>query len=150
MTLLAQKMDRYLYVQSDESNAYFVDNSTTRFRVQLKFPLYLPGVWKVALVEFHATDRSKATTKADDCLYIYSDICKESVVYGEERPLLRRLEKNLDGKWDYILNTPFYVPVAKNEVREFEVYIRGQRDQKVTQVAKPVNLTLHFKRYPFW
>ena len=71
MTLLAQKMDRYLYVQSDESNAYFVDNSTTRFRVQLKFPLYLPGVWKVALVEFHAADRSKATTKADDCLYIY-------------------------------------------------------------------------------
>ena len=63
MTLLAPKMDRYLYVQSDESNAYFVDNSTTRFRVQLKFPLYLPGVWKVALVEFHATDRSKATTK---------------------------------------------------------------------------------------
>ena len=67
----------------------------------------------MALVEFHAADRLKATTKVDDCLYIYSDICKESIEYGEERPLLRRLERSLDGKWDYILNTPFYVPVTK-------------------------------------
>ena len=141
-------MDRYLYVQSDESNAFFVDNSTTRFRVQLKFPLYLPGVWKVALFEFHASERT--TLKNQDSLYIYSDLCKESIVYGEERPLLRRLEKNSDGKWDYILNPPFYVPVTKNELREFEVYIRGQRDEKVTELAKPVHLTLHFKRYPFW
>ena len=141
-------MDRYLYVQSDESNTYFVDNTTTKFRVQLKFPLYLPGVWKVALVEFHASERTNLMTS--ECLYIYSDICKESIVYGEERSLLRRLEKSGDGKWDYILNTPFYLPVTSNELREFEVYIRGRRDEKVTQLAKPVHLTLHFKRYPFW
>ena len=142
-------MDRYLYVQSEESNTYFDDNITTRFRVQLNFPLYLPGVWKVALVEFHATEKAKSTRKADEGLYIYTDICKESILYGEERPLLRRLEKSSRGKWDYILDPPFYVPVTRNELREFEVYIKGERDEEATHLQKPVHLTLHFKHYPF-
>lgn len=71
-------------------------------------------------------------------------------MYDEDRPLLRRLEKDLDGKWDNILNTPFKVPVTKNELQRFEVYIRGQRDKEVTQKAKPVHLTFHFKIYQFW
>ena len=143
-------MDRYLYVQSDDSDTYFDDNTTTRFRVQLNFPLYIPGVWKVALVEFHATEKAKSTIKADEGLYIYADLCKESIVFGEERPLLRRLEKSSRGKWDYILDPPFYVPVTKNELREFEVYIRGERDEDATHLVKPVHLTLHLKHYPFW
>lgn len=143
-------MDRYLYVQSDESNTVFDDNTTARFRVQLNFPLYLPGVWKVALVEFHATEKAKSTIKADEGLYIYTDLCKESIVNGEERPLLRRLEKSSKGKWDYILDPPFYLPVTKSELREFEVYIKGERDEEPQQLIKPVHLTLHFKHYPFW
>lgn len=143
-------MDRYLYVQSDESDAYFDDNTSTRFRVQLKFPLYLPGVWKVALVEFHASEKSKSTKKAEEGLYIYADLCKDSIVYGEERPLLRRFEKSDKSKWNYILDTPYYVPVTRTELREFEVYIKGERDEEVTHLVKPVHLTLHFKHYPFW
>ena len=143
-------MERYLYVRSDESDVYFDDNSNTRFRVQLKFPLYLPGVWKVALVEFHATETLRANKKADDGLYIYANICKDSIIYGEERALLRRLEKSSKGKWDYILDQPFYVPVTKNEIREFEVYIKGPGDAEIANLVKPVHLTLHFKSYPFW
>ena len=143
-------MDRYLYLQSNESDIYFDDNTTARFRVQLKFPLYLPGLWKVALVEFHATDKAKVSKRADDGLYIYADICKDSIVNGEERPLLRRLEKSSKGKWDYLLDPPFYVPVSKTEVREVEVYIKGERDEDSTHLVKPVHLTLHFKQYPFW
>jgi hypothetical protein len=143
-------MDRYLYVQSDESNTYFDDNTTTRFRVQLQFPLDFPGVWKVALVEFHAAETSKSSIKADEGLYIYADLCKESIVYGEERPLLRRLKKSSRGKWDYILDTPFYLPVSKHEVRDFEIYIKGERDEDISHLVKPVRLTLHFKHYPFW
>lgn len=143
-------MDKYLYVRSDDSNAVFDDNTSNRFRVQLHFPLYLPGLWKVALVEFHATDKNNSTLKTDEGLYIYSDICQESIVYGEQRPLLRRLEKNSKGRWDYTLDPPFYVPVTKNEVREFEIYIKGELDSDHTHLVKPLHLTLHFKPYPFW
>jgi hypothetical protein len=143
-------MDKYLFVQSNESNVFFIDNTTSRFRVQLKFPLSPPGVWKGALVEFHATATSKSDIKADDGLYIYTDLCTGSIVDGEERPLLRRLEKSTKSKWDYILETPYYHRVTKSEIREFEIHIKGEQEAKVSHLAKPVHLTLHLKPYPFW
>ena len=143
-------MDKYLYVRSDDSKTVFDDNTTTRFRVQLDIPLYLPGQWQVALVEFHATDKSNSTKKADDGLYIYADLCKESIVFGESRPLLRRVEKSSKGKWDYVFDPPFYLPVSQNELRDFEVYLKGERDENATHLVKPVHLTFHFKPYPFW
>ena len=85
-------MDRYIYIKSDESNSYFTDNQTYRFKIHLKLPLYLTGVWKVAFVQFRVKEKVKS--KATDAIYIYSDLCKESIVYGEERPLLKRLGKN--------------------------------------------------------
>ena len=54
--------ERYIYVQSDESDDYFDDNKTFRFKIHLQLPLYLEGFWKVALVDFHA--RENKTTKA--------------------------------------------------------------------------------------
>lgn len=47
----------YIYIKSDESNAYFIDNTTYKFKVQLKLPLYMSGKWKVALVQFYATEK---------------------------------------------------------------------------------------------
>lgn len=79
-------MDRYIYVQSDQSDGLFTNNTTAQFTVQLKRPVYLPCMWKLALVEFHATPYS--TIKEDEGLYIYTDLCKESIVNGEERSLL--------------------------------------------------------------
>lgn len=142
-------MDRYIYIQSDESDRFFEDNSSSRFTVQLKFPLYLPGLWKVALVEFHATEKSSSSIKADEGLYIYTDLCKESIVNGEERPLLRRLEKNGKGKWDYLLD-PFYVTVKKRDFREFNIYIKKEDGTEAIDLLKPVRLTLHLKRCPFF
>lgn len=140
--------ERYIYVQSDESDNYFDDNKTFRFKVHLQLPLYLEGVWKVALVDFHATENKK--TRASPGLYIYSDLCGESIVKGEERPLLRRLEKNKKSEWDYNLDTPYYVPVKKKELREFEIHIKQDDDTFASVLVKPVRLTLHLKRYPFY
>ena len=142
--------DKYIYVRSDESNAYFDNNKTYNFKVQLKVPLYLPGKWKVALVHFHATEKGGAHSKADDGLYVYTDLCKESIVYGEERPLLNRVEKTSKGRWDYEIGNPFYVPVKKQELREFEIYIKREDDEYATELRKPVFITFHLKQYPFF
>lgn len=141
--------ERYIYVKSDESSEYFDHNKTYKFKVHLQLPLYFYGKWKVALVQFHATEKGKSSSKADEGLYVYTDLCKESIVYGEERALLRRLEKTEKGKWDYTFDTPFYVPVKK-ELREFEIYIWREHDKDATELNKPVYLTLHFKQYPFF
>ena len=100
-------MDRYIYIKSDESAEYFSDNQTYKFKVHLNLPLFLPR--KVALVQFHAKEKLKS--KASDGIFIYSDLCKESIVRGEERPRLRHLEKNEKSEWDYIFDNPFYVQV---------------------------------------
>ena len=82
-------MERYLYIQSDESDDYFSDNEVYRFKVHLNLPLMLNGNWKLALTEFYAVDDSKLRSKTVDTLYIYTDLCNESIVHGEEQPLLR-------------------------------------------------------------
>ena len=69
-------MNWYIDVQSDESNAYLVDSTTARFSIQLNFPLYLPGVLEVALVEFNAREKAQSTMKTGEGLYIFSDICQ--------------------------------------------------------------------------
>ena len=78
--------DRFIYVKSDESDDYFAENSTYKFRVHLKLPLYLYNKWKVGLVQIHTTEKGKSATKADEGLYIFTDLCKETIVYGQERP----------------------------------------------------------------
>ena len=140
-------MDRYIYIKSDESKSYFTDNQTYRFNIHLKLPLYLTGVWKVALVQFRA--KEKAKSKATEAIYIYSELCKERIVYGEERPLLRRLGKNKKVEWNYIFDNPFYVTVKRGEVREFEIYIKDENDIHASVLTRPAYLTLHLKPYPF-
>ncbi|MCG7875619.1 MAG: hypothetical protein JAZ03_06200 [Candidatus Thiodiazotropha taylori] len=142
-------MERYLYVRSDESNDYFSDNKAYRFKVHLSLPLFLNGNWKVALTEFCAVIDSKSRPKTVDALYIYSDLCKESIVHGIEQPLLRRLNKNTSKSWDYMLETPYYLPVKKKEVREFEIYIKSGDGTFVSDLKEPLQLTLHLKQYPF-
>ena len=83
------RMKRYLYIRSGESTAYFSDNKVYRFKVHLSLPLSLNGNWRVALTEFRAVEDYKSKLKSVDVLYIYSDICKESIVHGVEQPLLR-------------------------------------------------------------
>ena len=142
-------MERYLYIRSDESNAYFSDNKVYRFKVHLSLPLSLNGNWRVALTEFRAVDDSRSKMKPVDDLYIYSDICKESIVHGVEQPLLRQLTKNKPQMWDYLLETPYYLPVKKKELREFQIYIKAADGTFVSELKEPVHLTLHLKQYPF-
>jgi len=141
-------MEKYIHVQSSDSDAYFSDNEVYRFKVHLSLPLTLRGFWKVALTEFYASHAEKVKHNID-FLYIYSDLCKESIVHGHEQPLLRRLSKNTDQGWIYNLESPYYLPIKKNEVREFQVFIKLGTGEFATDLIQPLHLTLHLKQYPF-
>lgn len=109
-------MDRYVYIRSNESDNYFSDNKACRFKVHLKTPLSFHGFWKVGLVELHAyIDEQKTRPKrtVDQTLYLFTNLCKESIVNGEEQPLLRRLEKNSKDGFRYIFDTVLYLPVKR-------------------------------------
>ena len=79
----------------------------------------------------------------------YSNICKESVVFGEERALLRRIEPNDNNEWSENIPIPFYVPMRFTDVTQIEVLICDEKDQPVVDLLSPVHITLHLKHFPF-
>jgi len=145
-------MDRYLYVSSDDSTEYFSDNQAYKFKVHLHHPLTLRGFWKVGLVEFHAEAQAKVrpSQKKDQALYIFTDLCKGSILWGSEQPLLRRLESNSKSGWDFTFENAIYLPVTKKELVEFEVVIKTEDGTFPSFLKSPLHLTLHLKPYPFY
>lgn len=143
-------MDRYLYLKSDESDNYFATNQVYSFKIHLKVPLYFTGTWRVGLLELHAQKAKGRQSKGDDSIYVFSNICKDSIVNGVEKPILRRLERSDKNGWNYVFNSPIYVPLKRTELIEFEIYIKTEDGTFATFLESPIYLTLHFKRYPFY
>ena len=114
-------MDHIVYIRSDECDDYFKDNQPYKFKVHLKNPLILKGFWTVALVEFYCTIPSKA--KNDEVLHLFCNVCKESIIDGELKPILRRIHSTKKSQWLHAFITPFHLPVLKQEIYEMEFYI---------------------------
>ena len=95
-------------------------------------------------------NKPKAKIQTDIVLDLYSNICKESMVNGEEQPLLRRIEQNNSSGWSYIFDTVIYIPVKRRENYEFEVIIKADDETIPTFLLQPARLTLYFKRYSFY
>lgn len=143
-------MDRYVYIKSDDSGSYFPNNEVYKFRINLPSRMTLRGMWKVALVEFNVGENSKVKKgTTEEALYVYLDICGESVVHGQRLPLLRRLEKNKKSSWEYQIDSPFYLPVKKKDFKELEVNIKLADDTNPSDLISPLHITLHFRQYPF-
>lgn len=88
--------------------------------------------------------------KDDDAIYVFTNICKDSILMVQKKTLLRRLQMNDKNGWSYIFDNPIYIPVRRKELIEFEVYIKAVDDLFATFLESPSYLTLHFKRYPFF
>lgn len=147
-------MDRYIYINSDESDGYFQDNKVYKFKVHLNTPLFFEGFWKVALTEFYAERDNQAKVSKftnTDIILISSDIISESIVLGNEQPILRRMRKTSTTAWNYVFDSPYYLPLKKKQLMEFEITIKdGNNEDFASFLKSPVHLTLHFKRYPFY
>jgi hypothetical protein len=144
-------MDKFVYVKSDQSDDYFLENRVWKFKVHLDVPMVFDGFWKLALFEFNARlDKKVKKLSTGDFLFVYTNLCKENIVHGSEQPILRRMKKNVRDGWDFTFDTPIYVPLKRKEVQEFEVYIKSDDGTLASFLDSPVNLTLHFKRYPFY
>ena len=118
-------MDRYVYIESDDSDSYFKDNERCKFKIHLKYPLMLPGTWKVGLVAFYTTINTRQKLNSST-LYLYCNFCKESLVQGELRKLLRNIPMTKQNKWQHSFQN-VYVPVSSEEILEMEFYIKNQR-----------------------
>lgn len=137
-------MERYVYIDSTESNELFPENKVYAFKIHLNTPLVLDRHYRVALVEFCAKTGKTKLKHAEQSLYIYSDICTGSIVQGEDRPLLRQLVKNNRNSWEFILTTPFFIPLKRYTISDFWIYIKDSHGEFATFLEDPLKLTLLF------
>ena len=143
-------MDFYVYVRSDEADKYFPENKAFKFIFRLNSPINLEGFWKVALVEFYALNNLRNRKPPSETLYIYSNICKESIINGSKRSVLRRVFQNDKSGWKNIFDSPFYLPLNTKYFQEFEIQITTEDLIEATFLKSPIYMTLHFKQYPFY
>lgn len=141
-------MDYIVYIRSDECNDYFKDNKPFKFKVHLKTPLILKGFWTVALVEFYCTIPAKAKNEQE--LNLFCNFCKESIVGGEMKPILRRIPSTKKSQWLHAFSIPFHLPVLKQEIYEMDFYIETKNGDLASFLNQPLMITLRFRNYPFY
>ena len=129
-------MSIYVTMSSDQCLDYFNLNTPSKFKSHLRNPLILNGLWKVALVEADTT----TNYSREASLYLHFSVCEESIVYGLEKLLLRRLT---------IFDSPHYHPVKTNIAYDIEIYMTTEKDQLASFLNNTSTVTLHFKSFPF-
>lgn len=140
-------MSFYMIVNSQQSASVFRDNKPFHFFTHLKSKLSLNGVWKVAVVDIKIPLDSDVFLQKD--VYLFCNMCGESIVDGVYQPLLRRICLSASESDLFSFQHISYVPVIKNELFDIEFYITDEHGDKPPFLTRPVSLTLHFKSYPF-
>lgn len=133
---------------SDRNKDFFPDNDSSKFKVHLKKPLHLVGVWKMARMEIHIQGDNK--TKYNDHLYLFCDLSGETFIDGEPRQnILRKIRNIKKGNWSQTYHLPYYMDVTKTDISDIEFYITDEDFKKPSFLKKSVSLTVHLRRYPF-
>lgn len=61
-------------------------------------------------------------------LFLFTNVCKESIIDGELKPILRRIPETKTSQWLHAFMTPFRLPVLKQEIYEMEFYIEAANE----------------------
>ena len=133
-------MSYYIICQSDQNPQYYPDNAPCSFKTKLRQTLELNGQWEIALTEITLREEHAK----DDTLYIYTNICGESVINGVNAPLLRRAV--VPNNANTIFTPYYYLPVIKSEINEIEFNLETERGRAASHLAKPVTVVLHLTR----
>lgn len=130
---------------SDQNLSYYPDNKPYHFKTKLQQNLIFSGKWKLALVEVGFTEK-KSTNR--ECLYIYSDLCGETIINGSTAPLLRRVV--VDTGKNAVFKSLYYFPVTKAETNEIEFVIKNDKGVLADHLQGAVTVVIHFRAYPFY
>lgn len=140
-------MSFYMIVNSNQNLDYFPNNKPFKFWTHLQSPLNLKGMWKIALVDVKIDVNTLYESKD---VYLYCNICGESLVDGTLQPLLRRISLLSSESGFYSFEHLSYMNVTKYDFYDVEFYIKDEHGDLCTFLVNPVTLTLHLKSYPFF
>lgn len=135
-------MDFFITLRSSDSKNFYPLNNTNRFILQLDEQIYLNGQWKVGLVDFAM---SKALNAARE-IYIFSDICGNSIVGGTRTRLLRRffLKRRQN---DVVFSNPMYINVITHNFHSIQIDLKTREGLDIAFAPDTViTVVLHFKK----
>ena len=121
----------------------FSGDATTRpesFHSELPEALLLAGAWEVALCQLQVPKVKSKTSS----LFLFSDICDNSIVGTRRLPLLRRTP--LPRRGEVEIYHFQYVPVRLQQLRRIQVHINTTIDDPASFDIGPASCTLHFKK----
>ncbi|KAJ8310935.1 hypothetical protein KUTeg_011512 [Tegillarca granosa] len=127
-----KKLRRYKRVlHSEDSRAYFPQNTVAAFRVVLDTRLDFKGQWYVGLCEVHCTN---VTSSGE--IYICTNICGETLLAGKKEQLLRRIVVEKDKDISTVFTAPFYLPLTTSTWQDIEIYIKDKQGHLSTLIGE--------------
>ena len=137
-----------MVLASEDSNIIYPNNTPYDFLVQLSTPISLAGYWSISLLEF-SIDRGQVPKKYPTAeVFVFSNLCDNTILAGREVPLLRRVWLE-DDKRNVIYKLPYDVPLRMGQFQEVHIYIKDSNGNPASFIRDKVTVTLHLKKHPF-
>ncbi|KAJ8310816.1 hypothetical protein KUTeg_012681 [Tegillarca granosa] len=139
------RLNAYLRIvlSSTDSTHIYPDNKCYDFRVYLPKQLALSGNSTISLLEF--AYQGIKTSKPE--LFIYCNLCDDTIVGERELPLLRRIY--LKSSDNYIYDQPYEVPLKTVVFQDIQINIKDSNHELASFLQGEVTLTLQLKERLF-
>lgn len=130
----------FLFCVSNDCLKFHPENNSHDFIVELPQTLHLEGGggWEYALVELFNLEQLKVVV-------LMSDLCSSSYIDYQKLPVLRRF---LLSRGSIPITTPFYVPLTRDQIQRFRIYLSYSELINSTLRIKTLYCTLHLRRCP--
>lgn len=132
-------MDIRMVLKSTDSFAFYRNNKPYDFHVHLPRPLTLNGQWTVSLLE-----TCLPSTESEMDVYIYSNLCEDTIVRDKELPLLRRLylKRSFENQ---IFKYPYKVSMRLGQVLDVHICMKDADGQDASFLQRNTFVTLLLK-----
>ena len=127
-----------LHLSPNDSKKIFTENTCDDFIVEFDKIINLPDVCFVELMEI----RGFVDERSRETIYVLSDICQNSTVFGIQAPVLRPVTMNNARRVAQEFVNTYKIRVASQSLSRCRIYIRGSDLKKLTFDVKELEITL--------
>ena len=128
-------MSQYCVFRSTDSREYFPENQSYSFKVLMTTSLNKRGNSKIALVEVCSD-----TDLNEHELYLYCNICSESILGGSKNALLRWIPSGHGRSIEF--QTLIYVPIIIRDVKVIQFEIRDKYNKPALFLTDQITVSV--------
>ena len=135
-----------IHISNSDSSSLYGENTPHSFRVELPYPVRLPGLWVCSVEGIYANSTELGDINAPTCLHAVLDFVRPSIAYGCEIRIGATFP--YEGKTGNIFFTPsteFSVKVDRKVIHTIKVDIMTDRLSPFDDLSGNTILILKFR-----